>query len=133
MAADEPSLVEDPARHRRLGPLQRTQELADGRARDLMVRAPAGERAEGAAKPDEGHCPSLRRLRVRGLGPAALDLYSHALAPVAELPVLQVLSAKHIVADLTLGLGTVVHDYLASSEIVRRRGSSETLVDANAG
>ena len=46
-------------------------------------------------------------------GPAALDLYSHALAPVAELPVLEVVSATHIVADLTLGLGTVVHDYLA--------------------
>jgi hypothetical protein len=27
-------------------------------------------------------------------------LCSHALAPVAELPVLQVLSAKHVVADL---------------------------------
>ena len=54
-------------------------------------------------------------------GPAALDLYSHALAPVAELPVLQVLSAKHIVADLTLGLGTVVHDYLSPGAAVRRR------------
>ena len=42
--------------------------------------------------------------------PPALDLYSHALAPVAQL---QVLSAKHLVADLTLGLGTVVYDYLA--------------------
>src|SRR6478672_2671656 len=78
------------------------------------------------------HCEDIT---VKGAwtGPAALDLYSHALAPVAELPVLQVLSAKHIVADLTLGLGTVVHDYLAPGEIVRRRGSSETLVDANAG
>jgi acetoacetate decarboxylase len=46
-------------------------------------------------------------------GPAALDLVSHALAPVAELPVLEVLSATHILADLTLGLGRVVHDYLA--------------------
>lgn len=45
-------------------------------------------------------------------GPAALTLISHALAPVAELPVLEVLSATHIVADLTLGLGRVVHDYL---------------------
>ena len=36
----------------------------------------------------------------------------HALAPVAELPVLEVVSATHIVADLTLGLGKVVHDYL---------------------
>jgi acetoacetate decarboxylase len=34
------------------------------------------------------------------------------LAPVAELPVLEVVSAIHILADLTLGLGKVVHDYL---------------------
>ena len=46
-------------------------------------------------------------------GPATLDLHPHALAPVAELPVLEVLSARHLVADLTLGLGTVMHDYLA--------------------
>jgi acetoacetate decarboxylase len=45
-------------------------------------------------------------------GPAALDLHAHALAPVAELPVLEVLSGVHIIADLTLGLGKVVHDYL---------------------
>ncbi|MFO1037693.1 MAG: acetoacetate decarboxylase [Geminicoccaceae bacterium] len=46
-------------------------------------------------------------------GPAALDLHPHALAPVADLPVLEIVSALHIVADLTLGLGKVVHDYLA--------------------
>jgi acetoacetate decarboxylase len=45
-------------------------------------------------------------------GPAALDLRPHALAPVAGLPVLEVVSATHILADLTLGLGTVIHDYL---------------------
>jgi acetoacetate decarboxylase len=45
-------------------------------------------------------------------GPAALSLTPHALAPVAELPVLEVVSAAHIVADITLGLGKVVHDYL---------------------
>lgn len=45
-------------------------------------------------------------------GPAALELHAHALAPVAELPVLEVVSAVHILADLTLGLGKVVHDYL---------------------
>jgi acetoacetate decarboxylase len=45
-------------------------------------------------------------------GPAALDLRPHALAPVADLPVLEVVSAIHILADLTLGLGSVVHDYL---------------------
>jgi acetoacetate decarboxylase len=46
-------------------------------------------------------------------GPAALDLHAHALAPVASLPVLDIVSAVHIRADLTLGLGRVVHDYLA--------------------
>jgi acetoacetate decarboxylase len=52
-------------------------------------------------------------LKGAGIGPAALTLFSHALAPLAELPVLEIVSGTHIVADLTLGLGTVVHDYLA--------------------
>jgi len=46
-------------------------------------------------------------------GPGALDLHSHALAPVADLPVLEVVSTVHLKADLTLGLGKVVYDYLA--------------------
>jgi acetoacetate decarboxylase len=45
--------------------------------------------------------------------PASLELHPHALAPVAELPVLKVESALHFVCDLTLALGEVVHDYLA--------------------
>ena len=46
-------------------------------------------------------------------GPAALQLFDHALCDVARLPVREVLSATHFVTDLTLGLGEVVHDYLA--------------------
>lgn len=46
-------------------------------------------------------------------GPAALTLAHHAMAPVAELPVLEVMNAAHFSADFTLGLGKVVHDYLA--------------------
>lgn len=46
-------------------------------------------------------------------GPGALTLNAHALAPVAELPVLEVVSTVHLVADVTLGLGRVVYDYLA--------------------
>jgi len=45
-------------------------------------------------------------------GPTALELFSHALAPVAALPVLEVIEGKHYIADMTLGLGSVVHDYL---------------------
>lgn len=47
-------------------------------------------------------------------GPAALALHPHALAPVSDLPVLEVISAVHVIADLTLNLGAVVHDYLAA-------------------
>jgi len=43
-------------------------------------------------------------------------LTSHAMAPVNELPVLEIVSAVHIVADLTLELGTVVYDYLDNDE-----------------
>ena len=59
---------------------------------------------------------SLEDVTVKGAwsGPAALDLHPHALAPVAELPVREIISAAHIIADLTLGLGKVVHDYLKS-------------------
>jgi len=46
-------------------------------------------------------------------GPAAIELFHHALAPVAKLPVVEVLGGTHILSDLTLGLGEVVHDYLA--------------------
>src|SRR5246127_215443 len=45
-------------------------------------------------------------------GPGALDLHAPALAPRAELPVLEVVSGTHILADLTLGLGKVAFDYL---------------------
>lgn len=56
----------------------------------------------------------LEQLVLKGAwtGPAALSLTPHALAPVADLPVLEIVSAIHIRADLTLGLGKVVHDYL---------------------
>jgi len=61
-------------------------------------------------------CYYMQNLTVKGAwaGPAALELRHHARAPVADLPVLEVLSGVHILTDLTLGLGTVVHDYLAN-------------------
>ena len=57
----------------------------------------------------------LRDITLKGAwtGPAKLELHPHALAPVASLPVREVLSAVHLIADLTLDLGEVVHDYLA--------------------
>ena len=57
----------------------------------------------------------LEDINLKGAwtGPGALSLTPHALAPVAELPVLEIVSAVHILCDLTLGLGKVAHDYLA--------------------
>jgi len=56
----------------------------------------------------------LEDVTVKGAwtGPCSLALAPHALAPVAELPVREVVSCVHILTDLTLALGTVVHDYL---------------------
>ena len=45
--------------------------------------------------------------------PAALELFSHVACDVARLPVREVISGAHFVADLTLDLGEVVFDYLA--------------------
>lgn len=53
------------------------------------------------------------QLRGAWSGPAALELHPHALAPVADLPVLKLESAVQYIADMTLALGTVEHDYLA--------------------
>jgi acetoacetate decarboxylase len=48
------------------------------------------------------------------IGPASTTYFGlPPLAPLAELPVLEIVSGIHIVADLTLGLGMVVYDYLA--------------------
>ncbi|MCD6047307.1 MAG: adc [Gammaproteobacteria bacterium] len=48
-------------------------------------------------------------------GPGALQLFQHALAPVADLPVKKVLNTLHFIADLTLPYGKVVEDFLKQS------------------
>jgi acetoacetate decarboxylase len=60
---------------------------------------------------------SLTDIVIKGAwsGPGALQLNPHALAPVADLPVLEIISAVHIMADLTLPLGTVAYDYFTKS------------------
>jgi acetoacetate decarboxylase len=72
----------------------------------------------------------LEDIEVRGAwaGPGSLELHPHALAPVAELPVLEVVSAVHFIADLTLGLGKVAHDYL---QPVTARGAERRLACAS--
>jgi acetoacetate decarboxylase len=57
----------------------------------------------------------LEDVTVKGAwsGPAALELAHHALAPVAMLPVLEIISSTHILTNMTLGMGQVIHDYMA--------------------
>ncbi len=47
-------------------------------------------------------------------GPARLQFFEHVLAPLADLPVREIVSASHIRVDLTLGRFAPVFDYLAA-------------------
>ena len=48
-------------------------------------------------------------------GPARLPLFEHVIAPLAELPVREVVSATHVRSILLLGRPALVHDYLEGS------------------
>ena len=48
------------------------------------------------------------------------------MASLAELPVVEIASATHMLADLTLGLGTIVHDYMAEGTRLRFRLATRT-------
>lgn len=56
----------------------------------------------------------LQDVKVKGAwtGPVQLEFFKHALAPIADLPILEIVGGKHLVCDLTLGLGEVAYDYL---------------------
>ena len=58
---------------------------------------------------------NLTDISVKGYwgGPARLHLAPHVNAPVADLPVREMIGGLHFVADLTLPYGRVVHDYLS--------------------
>lgn len=57
---------------------------------------------------------TLTDITIKGAwsGKGRLHLIPHVNAPVADLPVRKVIAARHIIADLTLPYGEVVHDYL---------------------
>lgn len=58
---------------------------------------------------------NITDITVKGCwtGPARLHLVPHVNAPVADLPVKKVINGKHIIADMTLPYGRMLHDYLA--------------------
>ena len=51
----------------------------------------------------QGHQGHQGHRNDQGRGPARLQLFEHVNAPLADLPVLEVVSASHILTDLTLG------------------------------
>jgi acetoacetate decarboxylase len=55
----------------------------------------------------------ITNIEVKGAwrGPARLQLFEHVLAPLADLPVREIVSATHILTDLTLSPATVIYDY----------------------
>jgi acetoacetate decarboxylase len=57
---------------------------------------------------------TMENVEVKGawLGPARLHLVPHVNAPVADLPVRRIVGGRHMIADLTLPYGRVLHDYL---------------------
>jgi len=57
---------------------------------------------------------TVKEITVKGAwnSPGRLQLFEHALAPLADLPVLEVVAATHILTDMTLGHVEQVHDYL---------------------
>jgi acetoacetate decarboxylase len=57
---------------------------------------------------------NLQDVTVKGAwtGPADLQLFHHALAPVATLPIKRIVSCVHFTSDLTLPYGKVAYDYL---------------------
>ena len=57
----------------------------------------------------------IKDLTIKGAwgGPARLHLIPHVNCRVADLPVRKILYGRHILTDLTLPYGEVLHDYLA--------------------
>ena len=81
------------------------------RAKPRLRLGMAITEAESTA-PGEAPAPTAQ-LDLEAAVKARMEQARAPKAPVAELPVLQVVSALHFIADMTLALGTVEHDYLA--------------------
>ena len=71
------------------------------------------------------------RVKESWSAPAELQLFRHVVADVARLPVLEIVSGHHLIADLTLVYGQVVFDYLSQS-VHAQAGRLNSLEAANA-
>ena len=57
---------------------------------------------------------NMTDIKIKGAwkGPARLHLVPHVNAPVADLPVKKIVEGTHLIADITLPYGRVLHNYL---------------------
>lgn len=71
--------------------------------------------ADGSPKIAQLVAYNLEDIQVKEawFGPARLHLIPHVNAPVADLPVKACMGGTHIISDLTLPYGRVIHDYLS--------------------
>jgi acetoacetate decarboxylase len=96
------------------------QQLDEAAARDEIGQPTYGLKILPAYDRTQQRICELARSQITNMtikgawaGPARLQLFEHVLAPLADLPVLEVVAATHILCDLTLGRPELVHDYLS--------------------
>lgn len=58
------------------------------------------------------HQPRVPEPKGAWTGPARLQLLEHALAPLADFPVREIVSDSHLLTDQTLARAKRCHDYL---------------------
>jgi acetoacetate decarboxylase len=95
------------------------RELDEQAAVDEITPVTYGLKIIGNVDPARRTC-QLQRMRIEDItvkeawsAPARLQLFEHVHAPLADLPVLEVVKATHLLVDLTLPPWEIAHDYLA--------------------
>jgi acetoacetate decarboxylase len=106
-------LLYDVAGHRQCG-----TEAVVARMRKTQVNLKLIPNVDGTLAVAQLVAYELDDIAVKGAwsGPARLQLHAHVNAPVADLPVREVLGGLHFIADLTLPYGRVLHDYKQSPQ-----------------
>lgn len=101
------------ARARRRAPAHRCHTRIEHCTSDAHT-PPPGPLGRRGDNPCELVRSQITDLTIRGAwtGPARLQLFEHALAPLADLPVREVVKATHLLTDLTLPRAAIAHDYL---------------------
>jgi len=108
-----------PRRCRPSGPEIQTLDTADLSRAATYLRYTADEWAGDEDRMTETTPRIDISVKEAWTGPARLQLFEHALAPMAGLPVREVVAASHIRVDLILAPFAPGFDYLAEPEEAR--------------